>query len=72
MVVTELLKEPGVALKKTIFLPQVERCLAGESNYADNKALDYQGDLVFGYWRFVPEIKSCLVTKIDLRDFETD
>ena len=63
VVVTELLKEPGLALKKTLFLPQIERCLLGESNFEG--IMDYHGDSVFGYWRWFPEIKSCLVTKID-------
>lgn len=61
--ITELLKEPGVALKKTIFLPQISTCLAGNSNF--DGRIDYQGDTVFGYWHFLPEINSCLVTKID-------
>lgn len=63
MVVTELLKEPGLTLKKTLFLPQIRDCLEGKSNF-DGEA-DYNGDVIFGYWRWFPEIKSCLVTKID-------
>ncbi|MEI8232829.1 MAG: ATP-binding protein [bacterium] len=63
VVVTELLKEPNTSLKKTIFLPQVVKCLAGTSNYGNN--IDYHGDKVFGYWRFIPDINSCLIVKMD-------
>jgi signal transduction histidine kinase/HAMP domain-containing protein len=63
VVVTELLKEPGLMLKKTLFLPQVGKCLSGETNF--DGGLDYHGDQVFGYWRWFPEIKSCLVTKMN-------
>lgn len=63
VVVTELLKEPGLTLKKTLFLPQITLCLAGESNFKGK--VDYMGDSVFGYWKWFPEIRSCLVTKMD-------
>lgn len=62
-VVTDLLKAPGSSLKKTLYLPQIEMCLLGKSNFEGRK--DYQGVAVFGYWKWFPEIKSCLVTKID-------
>lgn len=63
-VVTELLKEPGVVFKKTlVYLPQIDACLKGNSIVGFRP--DYHGDQVFGYWHWLPEIKSCLVTKID-------
>lgn len=63
LVITDLLKEPGVALKKTIYLPQIESCLQGNSDYG--VIADYHGDKVFAYWHWIPEIKSCLMTKED-------
>jgi len=63
LVITDLLKEPGVALKKTIYLPQIEDCLQGNSNYG--AIADYRGDKVFAYWHWIPEMKSCLVAKED-------
>jgi len=63
-VVTSLLKEPGGILKKTVlYLPQVEDCLHGNSN--SGLRTDYHSDEVYGYWRYLPEIRSCLVTKMD-------
>ncbi len=66
VVVTELRKEPGLMLKKTLFLPQVDKCLSGESNF--DGGVDYHGDQVFGYWQWFPEIKSCLVTKMNIAE----
>lgn len=63
VVVTDLVKEPGSALKKTIFLPQIVTCLEGSSNFTG--IIDYHGDAVIGYWRWIPSIDSCMVTKID-------
>lgn len=63
IVVTELLKESSASRNKALFLPQINNCLKGKSllgNYTD-----YHGDRVFGYWYWYPELKSCLVTKID-------
>jgi len=65
-VTTDLLKEPGSILKKTIFLPQVNQCLDKNSNFYYLK--DYHGDLVYGYARWFPEIDSCLITKIDQKE----
>ncbi len=64
--VTELLKEPGLELKKVIFRPQVKECLAGAS--ISDEVIDYHGDKALGFWKWVPELKSCLVTKIDLSE----
>lgn len=64
VVATELLKEPGEKLKRTLFLPQIDKCLSGQSNTGLNQT-DYHGDVVLGYWRWLPAINSCLVTKID-------
>lgn len=63
LVVTDLLKEPGAALKKTLYEPQINDCLQGNSSFTP--VTDYHGDAVFEYWHWLPEIKSCLVTKID-------
>ena len=63
LAVTDLLKESGSALKKTIYLPQIESCLEGKS--AAFSLPDYHGDLVFGYYKWFPEMGSCLITKID-------
>lgn len=63
LVITDLLKEPGMALKKTIFVPQMAECLAGKT-FA-GRVTDYHGDDVFGYYKWFPEIKSCIVTKQD-------
>jgi len=63
MVVNDLLKIPGQALKKTIFLPQITNCLRGRSE--NDSVPDYNGDHVFGYYRWFPQLNSCLVTKID-------
>lgn len=64
--VTDLSKEPGVALKKTIYLPQTTECLKGNS--VSGLRTDYHGDEVLGYWYWLPEIRSCLVTKIDTQE----
>lgn len=63
LIVTTLLKEPGVALRKTLFLPQISTCLEGKSNFSGR--IDYHGDKIFGYWRWLPEFNSCLITKVD-------
>ncbi len=63
LVVTGLLKEPGVALKKTLYSPQITECLRGDSSFFEGK--DYHGDEVFGYYHWLPEMQSCLVTEID-------
>lgn len=63
VVITDLKKENGAALKKTIYLPQINSCLDKNSNhYLLN---DYHGDKAFGYARWVPEIESCLISKVD-------
>jgi len=61
--VTDLLKVPGQAMKKTIFNTQIDRCLKGET--FNGSFIDYNGDPVFGYYHWMPSIKSCLATKID-------
>jgi len=63
LVVTDLLKSPGEELKKTIFLSEVTTCLSGKSAFG--QATDYHGDSVLEYLSWVPDIHSCLVTKID-------
>ncbi len=63
VVVTDLLKDPDAALKKTIFLPQITECLSGKSNFEGR--IDYTNDKVLGYWYWFPELNSCLVSKID-------
>lgn len=65
-VITDLRKEQNEAFKKTIFLPQDNECLAGTSNFRVTN--DYHGDSVVGYWHWIPEIQSCLVTKIDTKE----
>lgn len=62
-VTTDLLKEKDAALKKTIYLPQIDKCLNGNSNFWNTE--DYHGDKVYGYARYLPEINSCLVSKVD-------
>jgi PAS domain S-box-containing protein len=68
-VVTDLLKESNEVLTKSIYLPQVNECLKGNSNYY--LLDDYHKDKVYGYARWIPEIKSCLVTKIDKEEIMT-
>lgn len=63
LVITDLLKESGAALKKTVFLPQITICLGGKSDFESRT--DYHGDKVLGYYQWFPELNSCLVTKID-------
>lgn len=63
LVVTDLLKEPGAAMRKTIYLPQIVTCLSGQSK--TQKVTDYHGDAVLEYYRWFPEMRSCLVTKVD-------
>ena len=63
VVTTSLLKEEDTILRKTLYLPQVNSCLNSNTNYY--LLNDYHGDKVFGYARWVPEMDSCLVTKID-------
>lgn len=68
-VTTDLLKEPNSALTRTIYLPQINDCLQNNSNYYTLN--DYYGDKVFGYARWVPEINSCLISKIDKKEVMT-
>lgn len=63
VVVNDLLKQPGASMKKTVYLPQITSCLEGKSD--SYNLPDYNGDNVFGYYHWIPEIKSCLITKID-------
>ena len=63
IVVTDLLKIPGQAMKRTIFNIQIDRCLKGET--FSGPFVDYNGDPVYGYYHWVPEIRSCIATKID-------
>lgn len=63
IVVSDLLKQPGSVMKKTIFLPQVKSCLQG--NTSNFNLPDYNGDEVFGFYHWFPQIDSCLVSKID-------
>jgi len=68
-VTTDLLKEPNSVLTRTIYLPQINDCLKKNSNYYVQN--DYHGDRVFGYSRWIPEIDSCLISKIDKREIMT-
>lgn len=68
-VVTDLLKEPNSVLTRSIYLSQINDCLSGNSNYYSLK--DYNNDEVYGYARWIPGIKSCLVTKIDKKEIIT-
>lgn len=61
--INELLKEQGAPFKKTNYLPQVNSCLEGRSGRFNQP--DYHGDMVFGYYRWIPSINSCLLAKID-------
>lgn len=63
LVITDLLKEPGSAFKKTIYYSEIELCLGGSS--ASGEREDYSGDIVYGHWDYVPEIDSCFVAKMD-------
>jgi methyl-accepting chemotaxis protein len=63
LVVTDLLKEPGSAFKKTIYYSQIELCLKGVSSFAERE--DYRGDVVYGHWDYVPELNSCFVVEMD-------
>jgi adenylate cyclase len=66
VVATDLLKMPGMAMKKTIYLPQITSCLAGKS--ANYYLPDYNGDMAFGYYRWLPEMRSCLIAEIDAKE----
>lgn len=63
LVISDLLKESGATYKKTIYLPQINLCLEGIPSFAER--VDYHGDTVYGYWKFIPELDSCLSVKID-------
>lgn len=63
LVVSDLRKEAGAAMKRTIFNPQISRCLLGDSFAA--RVTDYHGDNVFGYYSWFPEFSSCIGTKVD-------
>lgn len=63
LVITDLLKEPGSAFKKTIYYSQIEACLKGASIFGERE--DYHGDVVYGHWDYVPELNSCFVAKMD-------
>ncbi len=66
LVVTDLAKQSGAAMRKTIYDPEIKSCLNGNSVNFENA--DYSGDMVYGYLRWIPRIKSCMVTKIDVRE----
>ena len=68
-VTTDLLKEPKGRFAKMIYLPQINDCLKGNSSYY--LLNDYRGDKVFGYARWIPEINSCLISKIDKKEIMT-
>ena len=68
-VTTDLLKEPGMAMKKTIFLPQIENCLNGNDGQFDMP--DYKDDRVLGVSKWIPSLKSCMITKIDYTEVVT-
>lgn len=63
LVITDLLKEPGASLKKTIYNSQINRCLTGDT--FSGQFTDYHGEKVFGYYLWFPELNSCLATKVD-------
>ncbi len=63
LVITDFLKEPGAALKRIFFSPQIKSCLEGNSKFTTR--IDYHGDEVYGYWHWLPDTKLCMVTKID-------
>lgn len=69
LAVTDLLKEPGQAMKRTIFTPQVLRCLSGDT--FSGRFTDYHGDEVYGYYKWFPEVKSCVLTKQDVSEVST-
>lgn len=66
MVVTNLQKMKDSAFHKTIYLPQIQDCLNGNSIAGIRQ--DYNNDQVIGYWGWFPELKSCLVIKIDTNE----
>lgn len=63
MVVTDLLKEQDSAFRKTIYSKEIKDCLSGNS--ISKTSLDYHNDTVVGHYSWFPELKSCMVTKID-------
>lgn len=48
---------------KIIEYPKIDNCLQGERSFFVD--IDYKGNQVFEYLHWLPEIKSCLVTKIN-------
>lgn len=66
LVITELRQIKGNELKKTIYSPQITKCLAEQSNFSGT--LNYIGNSVAAYYRWIPSIKSCLITEIALTE----
>ncbi len=66
MVVTDLSKETDAAFRKTIYTPETKTCLSGKE--VSTVTTDYHADSVVGYWSWFPELKSCVVTKIDSKE----
>ena len=60
--VTEL-AEGSKDFVNVVSYPKIDKCLQGERNFSAD--LDYKGNQVFEYLRWLPDTKSCLVTKID-------
>jgi len=63
LVVTELRKEKGAALKRIIHTEGVKDCLKGGSGYKNYN--DYKNTPVIGMYTWIPEREVCLLAKID-------
>lgn len=60
------LSRDSEALLKIVSNPDVKDCLQDSDKFS--KSLDYSGVEVFEYLRWLPDIKLCLVTKIDKQE----
>jgi methyl-accepting chemotaxis protein len=63
LVMTDLLKEPGSVMKKTLFSPQIKQCLLGKT--VAGEVTDYHGDTVYGHYVWSDGLRSCIATKVD-------
>ena len=62
-VVTELRFEENAVFKKTMFTDSVKDCLSGGSGSKEYS--DYRGNTVLGNYRWIPELKLCMLFEMD-------
>lgn len=65
-VVSELKKEEGAVLTRTIYSEVVKDCLKGNWDFTYYN--DYAGDEVLGFYKWIPQREVCLLAKIDQKE----